>query len=58
MPWYFAVLQAAKKMTNRHPFFFLNMYHFMFHFMSSLVTWNVVILVLIILKTHVWLRDF
>ena len=32
-------------------------YHFMFHFMSSLVTWDVVILVLIILKTHVWLRD-
>ena len=34
--------------------FFLKMYHFM----SSLVTWDVVILVLIILKTHVWLRDF
>ena len=38
--------------------FFLKMYHFKFHFMSSLVTWDVVILVLIILKTHVWLRDF
>ena len=34
--------------------FFLKMYHFM----SSLVTWDVVILILIILKTHVWLRDF
>ena len=30
----------------------------MFHFMSSLVTWDIVILVLIILNTHVWLRDF
>ena len=26
--------------------------------MSDLVTWDVVILVLIILKTHDWLRDF
>ena len=42
---------------NGHPIF-LKMYHFIFHFMSSLVTWDVVILVLIILKTHVWLRDF
>jgi hypothetical protein len=32
-----------------HPIF-LKMYHFMYHFMSSLVTWDVVILVLIILK--------
>ena len=40
-----------------HPIF-LKMYHFMFHFMSSLVTWDVVILVLIILKTQVWLHDF
>ena len=38
--------------------FFLKMDHFMFHFMSSLLTWDVVILVLIILKTHIWLRDF
>ena len=37
---------------------FKKMYHFIFHFMSSLVTRNVVILVLIILKTHVLLRDF
>ena len=42
---------------DSHPIF-LKMYHFMFHFMSSLVTWDVVILVLIILKTHVWLLDF
>ena len=34
------------------------MYHFMFHFMSSLVTWDVVILELIILRMHVWLLDF
>ena len=34
------------------------MYHFMFHFISSVVTWDVVILGLVILKTHVWLRDF
>ena len=36
---------------------FLKMCYFMFHFMSSLVTWDVVILVLIILKTHVWSRE-
>ena len=36
--------------------FFIKIYHFMFHIMSSLVTWDVEILVLIILKTHVWLR--
>ena len=30
----------------------------MFHFMSSLVTWDVVILELIILRMHVWLLDF
>ena len=40
-----------------HPIF-LKMYHYMFHFMSSLVTWDVVILVLLVLKTHVWLQDF
>ena len=43
--------------TDIHPIF-LKIYHFMFHFMSSLVEWDVVVLVLIILKTHVWLRDF
>ena len=41
------------------PKFFKNAaFHVSFHFMSSLVTWDVVILVSIILKTHVWLRDF
>jgi hypothetical protein len=30
----------------------------MFHFMSSLVTWDVVILELIVLRMHVWLLDF
>ena len=43
--------------TGTHPIF-LKRYHFMFHYTSSLVTLDVVILVLIILKTHVWLRDF
>ena len=38
-------------LADYHPIF-LKMYHFMFHSMSSLVTWDVVILVLIILKTH------
>ena len=42
-----------RKQLDMHPIF-LKMYHFM----SSLETWDVVILVLIILKTHVWLRDF
>ena len=51
---YFQVLNPK---SANHPIF-LKMYHFMFYFMSSLVTWDVVILVLIILKTHVWLRDF
>ena len=41
-----------------HTQFLLKVYHFMFHFMSSFVTWDDVILVLIIFKTHVWLRDF
>ena len=44
-------------LPNDHPIF-LKINHFMFHFMSSLVTWDVVILVLIILKPHDWLRDF
>ena len=43
--------QNQEYLSFNHP-----MYHFMFHFMSSLVTWDVVILVF--LKTHVWLRDF
>ena len=43
--------------TIIHPIF-LKMYHFMFHYMPSLVTWDVVIFLLIILKTHVWLRNF
>ena len=29
-----------------------------FHFMLNFVRWDVVILVLMILKTHVWLLDF
>ena len=33
-------------------------FHDSFHVKSSLVTWDVVTLVLITLKTHVWLRDF
>ena len=44
-------------LSNHHPIF-LNTYHFMFHYMSSLATWHVVILVLEILKTHVWFHDF
>ena len=43
-----------------HPIF-LKIYNFMFRFMSSLIKWdvvNVVILVLIFLITHVWLREF
>ena len=36
----------------------LKMYHFIFHFLSSLVKWDVVILVSIILKTLVRLRNF
>ena len=47
----------VKKKSKVHPIF-LTMYHFMLHFISSLVTWDVVILVLIILKTDVWLHDF
>ena len=57
---YFAVLSVPeqtplKLQTVTQSPDFLKMYYFMFHFMSSLVTWDVVILVLIILKTHVWL---
>ena len=54
----FENLQVSNLQVIIHPIFFLKMYHFMFHFMSSLVTWDAVILVLIILKTHVWLHDF
>ena len=43
--------------THCHPIF-LKMYHFMFHFMLSMVTRNVVILVLVILKKHVWLLEW
>ena len=49
-------LNACDFMIENQPIF-LKMYHFMFHFMSSLVTWDVVILVLLILKTHVWLSE-
>ena len=36
---------------------FLKMYHFIFHFMLNFVRWDVVILILMTLKTHVWLLD-
>ena len=48
---------VQKTSTNTH-LIFLKIYHFMFHFMSSLGTWNFVILVLIILKKHSWLCYF
>ena len=45
---------------DKYPLIFFKdvSFHVSFHFMSILVTWDVVILVLIILKTHVWLRGF
>ena len=56
-PWRYARRIQIRGLMKYTPDF-LTLYHFMFNFMSSLVTWDVVILVLIILKTHVWLRDF